>query len=78
MANISIRKLDEKTYHKLCMRASQHGVSMEEEARQILSRAVAAPEKVSTIFRNHFGKKNGVDLTSPHRRTPHQPMDFDE
>jgi antitoxin FitA len=36
MANLSIRKLDEDVFSRLRMLASAHGVSMEEEVRQIL------------------------------------------
>ena len=43
MASLSIRKLDEKTYLRLRERAARHGVSMEEEARQILIRATSPP-----------------------------------
>ncbi|MFN7096844.1 MAG: FitA-like ribbon-helix-helix domain-containing protein [Gammaproteobacteria bacterium] len=78
MASLSVRKLDDTIYEQLRIRAIQHGVSMEEEARQILSQAVSAPQKISAVFRQHFGQKNGFDLNSSHPRTPHNPMDFDE
>ena len=38
MANLSIRKLDDDVFLKLRILASQHGVSMEEEVRQILKK----------------------------------------
>ena len=44
MANISVRKLDKIAYEQLRMRAAKHGVSMEEEVRQIIYQAVAAHE----------------------------------
>lgn len=40
LASLSIRKLDDETYDRLRGRAARHGVSMEEEIRQILKRAV--------------------------------------
>jgi len=78
MANLSIRKLDDRVYESLRIKAAQHGTSMEEEARQILSQAVSTPERISDVFQKYFGRKNGVDLVIPHKRTPHKPMDFDE
>jgi len=73
MASLSVRQLDEEVYDRLRDRAAQHGVSMEEEVRQILKRAVAAPERVGAAFRRLFGPENGVDLELPvhqHREPP--------
>ena len=77
MANLSIRQLNETAYKQLQIRATKHGVSMEEEARQIICHAVSAPRKLSLIFLKHFGNKNGIDLAIANRK-PHKPMDFDE
>ena len=77
MANLSIRKLDDDTYRRLRIRAAQHGVSMEEEARQILKQAVALPERLGDLFLKHFGPANGVDLDLPPRE-PHEPLDLTE
>lgn len=77
MANLSVRKLDEQVYEQLQIRAAQHGVSMEEEARQIISQAVTAPAKISEVFKKHFGSKQGIDLDVLQRK-PHAPMDFSE
>lgn len=77
MANISVRKLNEQVYHQLRVRAALHGVSMEEEARQIISQVVSVPERISDVFRKHFGPSQGVDLDIPDERChPHQPIDF--
>lgn len=76
MANLSVRKLDRNVYERLRMRALKHGISMEEEARRILSQAVSAPEKISEVFRAYFGPENGVDLDLLIQRQPHEPMDF--
>lgn len=78
MANLSVRKLDDMVYEQLRLLAAKHGVSMEEEARQIICRAVAAPEKISQVFQAHFGLRNGIDLDLPSRSQPHYPMDFEE
>ena len=64
-------------YRRLGILAAQEGVSMEEEARRILTRAVSAPERLSDIFRKYFGKKQGVNLKLAPRK-PHEPMDFNE
>jgi len=77
MATLTVRKLEANTYRRLRVRALRDGVSMEEEARRILRRAVFAPERLTAIFYKHFGPKGGVDLKiSP--RKPHEPMDVSE
>lgn len=77
MASLSIRKLEDETYDRLRDRAVRHGVSMEEEVRQILKRAVAPPERLGDLFVKIFGLDKGADLKLP-RREAHEPMDFDE
>jgi plasmid stability protein len=77
MASLSVRKLDEQVYEQLRIRAAEHGVSMEEEARQIISQVVTAPAKISDIFRKHFGSEGGINLDMLQRK-PHEPMDFNE
>lgn len=78
MASISVRNIDDKIYKQLQLRAAKHGVSMEEEARRIISQAVATPVKMSEVFQKYFGSKNGIDLDIPCHRKPHDPMDFNE
>ena len=75
MASLSVRKLDDETYGRLRDRATRHGVSMEEEARQILKRAVAAPERLGDLFLKYFGPEGGVDLNL-NPRDPHEPIDL--
>lgn len=78
MASISIRKLDDKVYERLRLRAAKHGVSMEEEVRQIISLAVLVPERITDVFRQHFGQSMGVDLELFFQnKKPHDPMDFE-
>ena len=77
MANLSVRKLDDEVYEQLRMRSIKHHVSMEEEARQIISQAVTTPERISDVFKKYFGATNGIDLDEImilHK--PHNPMDF--
>lgn len=76
MASLSVRQLDEEVYDRLRIRATRHGVSMEEEVRQILKRAVAAPERMGDLFSRFFGPENGVELDLP-RRGPHEPIDLE-
>jgi plasmid stability protein len=72
LASLSIRKLDDETYELLRDRAARKGVSMEEEARQILRRAVSPPERLGDLFLKVFGRARGADLELP-RREPHDP-----
>jgi len=76
MASLSIRKLDDETYEQLRNRAARHGVSMEEEARQILKRAVASPERLGDLFLKVFGPAKGADLELPTYK-PHEPPDLE-
>jgi plasmid stability protein len=76
MASLSIRKLDDETYEQLRDRAARHGVSMEEEARQILKRAVASPERLGDLFLKVFGPARGGDFELP-AREPHEPPNFE-
>jgi plasmid stability protein len=78
MATLNVRKLDKNAYEQLRLRAARHGVSMEEEARQIIYQAVSSPEKISSVFQKYFGIQHGIDLTIPNKRKPHEPMDFSE
>ncbi len=78
MASLSVGKLDDNVYEMLRIRAAEHGISMEEEARQIISQTVTAPKKISAIFQKYFGPQNGIELDIPNQRTPHEPLDFKE
>ena len=77
MPNLSVRRLDQDVYERLRVRAARHGTSMEEEVRRILTVAVAAPERLGTLFLDTFGRDNGVELEAS-RREPHEPLDFGE
>jgi plasmid stability protein len=76
MANLSIRKLDDETYERLRERATRHGVSMEEEVRQVLREAVSPPERLGDLFLRLFGTERGTALEIPPRE-PHDPIRFD-
>ena len=77
MASLSVRNLDESVHRRLRVRAAKHGVSMEEEVRQIIIQAVTVPERMSSIFRKAFGGESGISLKTPKGKT-HQPLDFND
>jgi plasmid stability protein len=76
MANLSIRKLDDVVYKKLQERAVLHAISMEEEARRMITQAVMTSDSITATFQECFGPENGVDFSIPHQRAPHDPIDF--
>ena len=76
MGNLSVRKLDDETMERLRIRAAEHGISMEEEARRILSQAVAAPANLGDLAVELFGQAHGIDLEPPDR-TSHEPLVLD-
>lgn len=75
MGSLSVRRLDKETLERLRVRAAEHGVSMEEEARRILAEAVAAPRNLGDIAVSLFGPAFGVEL-EPSSRAPHEPIAF--
>lgn len=77
MATLSVRRIDDEVYQRLRNRATQHGVSMEEEVRRIIQRAVSAPEKLGQLALQCFGQAHGVELELPPRET-HEPPDLSE
>jgi antitoxin FitA len=81
MASITIRNLDDSVKQRLRRMAAEHGRSMEEEARVILRRSVAAPARhapnLAVAIRKLFEPLGGVDLPE----FPDQPIKairFDE
>ncbi len=70
MANITIHSLDDDVKTRLCVRAAEHGRSMEEEVQIILREAVdrgQTARSLAEIARSCFGPDNGVDLELPPR-----------
>lgn len=70
MASITIRDLEDDVKRRLRIRAAEHGRSMEEEAREILRRAVGDPRPPADLGRaihDRFAGLGGVDLTLPER-----------
>lgn len=77
MASLSVRRIDDRVLEKLRVRAAEHGVSMEEEVRQIIRRAVAAPQRLGELAVRCFGPAHGVELELP-QQSPHEPMNLPE
>jgi len=80
MATLMIRNLDETTKANIRLQAARHGISMEEEARQLLRKAVnpAVPsEGLGTRLQRRFGALGGVELETS--QLPDRPLpDFTE
>ena len=65
--SIIIPDSDNQLSSALEERAKKRGVSIEEEARQILQRALAAPDDLGAAIRNRFQPLGGVELDLPAR-----------
>lgn len=82
MASILIRKVDERTKKRLRIRAATNGHSMEEEAREILTKALNTEGKpqeqlgLGTAIRQLFAPLGGVDLPEIPREPMREPPDF--
>jgi plasmid stability protein len=82
MASITIRKLDDRVKAKLRLRAARHGRSMEEEAREILGKAVTEPRATAPNLYDAIRKivepLGGIELELPLRVAGREPPRFDE
>jgi plasmid stability protein len=80
MASITIRRLEDATKERLRVRASQHGRSMEEEAREILKVAVTGKSStgrnLAESIRRRFAPFGGVELVDLHRDPMRRPPNF--
>ena len=81
MASITIRRLDDAVKARLRIRAARHGRSMEEEARQVLSAALAEEPKralnLAESIRRRIEPLGGVDLELPVREPIRNPPNFE-
>jgi plasmid stability protein len=77
MASITIRKLDEQTKARLRVRAAHRKRSMEDEARNILRRALAdeaaVPHNLAEAIQRRFRPLGGVELSLPAREPMREP-----
>lgn len=81
MAALTIRNVDEALKQSLRLRAAQHGVSMEEEARRILREALLrmpSSQPLGQRLRHRFAGVAHADLVLPERRLPRTPPTWDE
>jgi antitoxin FitA len=80
MASITIRRLDDSVKARLRIRAAQHGRSMEEEARHLLSAALSEepkrPLNLVESIRRLVAPFGGVELEIPPREPMREPPDF--
>jgi plasmid stability protein len=81
MGNLTIRNLDDSVKARLRVQAAQHGRSMEEEARTILSAALpeTTPETegLGQAIRRLFEPLGGMELELPPREKMRDPPNFD-
>lgn len=82
MASILIRQLDDDTKAKLRLRAARSGHSMEQEAREILRRSLAAknPSSLHLVdaIRRRMKPLGGVELPVIPRGPGRGPLKLDE
>ena len=78
MASITIRNLDDGLKRRLRIRAAENGRSMEDEARDILRRAVGEPppKDLGRAIPARFAALGGVELEFPERGPMRPPPDF--
>lgn len=76
MASLTIRNVDDELKMRLRLQAARHGTSMEQEARDILRRAVQAQaDGVGFAQKIHqrFAGLNAEELPIPQRRAARLP-----
>lgn len=82
MASLTIRRLEEATKQRLRVRASRHGRSMEEEAREILKLVLTTREagerNIVEAIRRRFAPLGGVELPKAPREPMREPPQFQE
>ena len=82
MASITIRRLDERVKARLRLRAARHGRSMEEEAREILAKAVRETgpptSNLYDAIRKIVEPLGGIELELPLRVAGREPPRFDQ
>ena len=69
MVAMNIRNLDPKVHRRGKERAARRGISMAEEVRKILTRAVSPrePGNLADLFLSTFGARHGVAVEIPDR-----------
>jgi antitoxin FitA len=83
MSTLTVRNLDESVKAKLRVRAAQEGVSMEEEARRILTSALLKAQSsdggmgLGSRINARFKALGGFELEIPPRRPARPAPTFD-
>ena len=81
MSMLTIRNIEPDLKTQLRILAAQHGVSMEEQVRRILHKALF-PKKEKKGFgsrmHQYFMKHNGAELELPARSLPRQAPNFSD
>ena len=79
MTGIVIRNLDPALKERLRRRATEHGHSMQAEARRILESALARAPEQNLYERIHgrFARLGGVELELPAREPGREPPRFE-
>ncbi|ADC62124.1 FitA-like ribbon-helix-helix domain-containing protein [Allochromatium vinosum] len=80
MAALTIRNLDESIKSAIRVRAAQHGISMEEEARRLLREAVSrssSPVPMGQCLLARFGETATEDFSVPERHRPRVAPEWD-
>jgi len=81
MAVLTIRNVDDSIKQSLRIRAAQHGVSMEEEARRILRDAlvrVSQPQPLGQRLKQRFAEVADADFELPSRQISRTPPNWDD
>ena len=85
MANLTIRNIDEQVKSRLRVNAAIKGISMEEEVRQVLARAVLTPANdanvrgLANLIRERINASRaapGIDLEIAPREPMREPPSF--
>lgn len=80
MAALTIRNLDESIKSAIRVRAAQHGVSMEEEARRLLREAVSQsnhPTPMGQRLLARFSETASEEFRVPERHRPRAAPEWD-
>ena len=81
MAVLTIRNVDDAIKQSLRIRAAQHGVSMEEEARRILREAlvrIPQSQALGQRLKQRFAGVADADFELPVRQMSRRPPSWDE
>ncbi len=76
MPSLSVRKIEVETLSLLRQQAAKHGVSMEEEVRQIIKQSVSTPEHLGDMAVRLFSPAYGSDILDISPREVHEPLSF--